>query len=195
MLAREAHLVAVDFESTGTVPGYPDEPWQIGIVPIAGGKPDPSGVHERYIQVASDRPFNPCAPGSWRKVRAEIAAALPLAEMVPTFGALVLGVPLVAHNASTEKKFFRKHWPLHRPGPWIDTLKLSRMAYPGLEMYELGEVIRHTGLEPQVRELVPGRDVHDALYDAAACAVLLSHLLRQPAWQDLTVDDLCRARG
>ena len=29
--------VAVDFETTGSVPGYPNEPWQIGLAPIRAG--------------------------------------------------------------------------------------------------------------------------------------------------------------
>ena len=192
MLAREAHLVAVDFESTGSVPGYPDEPWQIGLVAVIQGQPDPAGLYETYIRVASDRPFNPCAPGNWRKIRETIADAKSLPDLLPALGNQLLGLPLIAHNASTEKKFFRKHWPLHRPGPWIDTLKLSRMAFPGLPSYELGEVIKHAGLETEIKSLVPDRTVHDALYDAAACAVLVCHLLRQPAWAELSVEDIVR---
>jgi len=194
MLAREAQLVAVDFESTGTVAGYPDEPWQIGIVPIVNGEPDISRAYETYIRVSIDRPFNPCAPGHWRDVRDRLARAPSLPDLIPELRGRIMECPLVAHNISTEKKFFRTHWPLHRPGPWIDTLKLARMAFPSLPTYELGEVIRHAGLVENVRKLVPDRGVHDALYDAAASAVLLCHMLRQPSWTTLTIQELARSR-
>ena len=38
MLAIESTIPVLDFETTGTVPGYPDEPWQIGIVLLRNGQ-------------------------------------------------------------------------------------------------------------------------------------------------------------
>ena len=84
MLAVDAHIMAVDFESTGVVSGYPDEPWQIGIVPIMGGKPVMEQAYETFIRVSADRPFNPCAPGSWKLVREQLAEAKPLPKELVT---------------------------------------------------------------------------------------------------------------
>ena len=70
MLAREATFVALDFETTGSVPGYPDEPWQVGGIPVVNGRPDAAGLFESYLRVDEGRPFNPLAPGSWRTARA-----------------------------------------------------------------------------------------------------------------------------
>lgn len=193
MLAREMNLVAVDFESTGTVPGYPDQPWQVGIVPIQRGEVCMEEGYESYIHVPVGRPFNPAVPGSWRRVRAELASAPLLSSLMPVLQAKLLGCPLVAHNAPTERKFLRKAWPLHRPGPWIDTLVLSRKAFPGLQSHDLGSVVEVAGLAPVLDRLLPGRAGHDALYDAAASALLLCHLLRQPSWRNLSVEDLVRA--
>jgi DNA polymerase III epsilon subunit-like protein len=193
MLARNAHIVAVDFESTGVVAGYPDEPWQIGLVPIVGGHPVISGSFTCYLRVAEDRPFNPCTPGSWRLRRHELAVAKTLPDLLPVLRDHLLGFPLVAHNAATEKKFLRQAWPLHRPGPWIDTLKLVRIAFPGFKKHALEEVLNEAGLKSEVSRLAPDRSAHDALYDAVASAVVFCHLLRQPEWAALTVDDLTRA--
>lgn len=193
ILAREARLVAVDFESTGHTPGYPDQPWQIGVVPLVRGEVVITESFESYLQVPVDRPFNPFAPGSWRLARESLATVPDLAASWPVLKERVAGVPLIAHNAATEKKFFRKAWPLHRVGPWIDTLKLARRAFPDLKSYELERVVDAAGQQEQLRALLPGREPHDALYDALACALVLHYLLQQPCWAELTVGELCRA--
>ena len=36
----------------------------------------------------------------------------------------------------------------------------------------------------------PGRAPHDARYDATACALLLSHFLALPGWEQVTVQGL-----
>lgn len=186
-------LVAVDFESTGHTPGYPDQPWQIGGVPMEGGEVLAGEAFESLLHVPVDRPFNPFAPGSWRLVREQLAAAPELPALWPALNDRVAGVALVAHNAATEKKFFRQAWPLHRFGPWIDTLKLARLAFPALKSFELERVVQAAGQEERLCELLPGRAPHDALYDAMACALVLAHLLRQPHWASLTVSELSRA--
>lgn len=194
MLACETTIVAVDFETTGAVPGYPDQPWQVGIVPIRGGRPDMGGAVDRWLQVPADRPFNPMAPGSWRRVRDQLAAAPSLAALLPELRPLLLGVPLLAHHAAAERKVLRQAWPLQRPGPWIDTLVLARGAFPSLEAHDLSTVIRCAGLADEVAALAPGRAPHDALYDAAACAALFCFLLQQPAWSGLHIEDLAVSR-
>ena len=74
MKAREAVFTAVDFESTGSVAGWEEEPWQIGVAEVAGGAP--TGVlADGWLGVAAGRPFNPYAPGRHAQVRAELAAA------------------------------------------------------------------------------------------------------------------------
>jgi len=193
MKAAEAQLVAIDFESTGPIAGYPDEPWQIGLVTIRQGRVAIETAREFLIRVSPDRPFNPCAPGSWRTQREQLAEATSLPELLPDLRGHVLGVPLVAHNAATEKKLLRQAWPLQRPGPWIDTLKLARLALPNFDSYDLESVMMKTGLTRDVDKLVPGRCSHDALYDAVSCAVLLCFLLEQPGWQSITVSELTRA--
>jgi len=193
MLISETELIAVDFETTGTVPGYPDAPWQMGLVPIRGGRPDATGITEMLLRVESDRPFNPMAPGSWRLVREQLAGAATLPELLPTLRGQLLGMPLVAHHTATERKILRHAWPLQRPGPWIDTLTLSRKAFPELRAYDLSTVIAHAGIAKEVAALVPGRGPHDALYDAAACACLFCFLIQQPVWSTLHVEDVMRA--
>ena len=192
MLISETNLIAIDFETTGTVPGYPDAPWQIGIVPIRHGRPDPTGAIDQFLRVEADRPFNPMAPGSWRLVRDQLADASTLPDLLPVLRTRLIGQPLVAHHTATERKILRQAWPLQRPGPWIDTLTLSRQAFPELRTHDLGSVVAHAGLTDEIARIAPDRGPHDALYDAAACACLLCFLTQQPEWSSLHVEDLMR---
>ena len=72
-LAKDARLVAVDFETTGSVRGHPDQPWQIGLVEVRAGTVAPETAHDALLNVG-DRPFNPHAPGRHGLLREELAA-------------------------------------------------------------------------------------------------------------------------
>ena len=80
--------------------------------------------------------------------------------------------------------------PMHRFGPWIDTLKIARKAWPECPSYALEDLIEILGLRQRIETLCPGRGAHDALYDAVASAVLLEHLIEQPEWNGATVGEL-----
>ncbi|MGI5869493.1 MAG: exonuclease domain-containing protein [Kiritimatiellia bacterium] len=180
--------VALDFESTGSVPGLSNEPWQIGIAPIVDGEIG-GGFFESLLRVGP-RPFNPHAPGRHALLRAEIAAAPTLHDLWPQVMAQLAGTFIVAHNAGTERSLLAAVAPLHVFGPWIDTLTLARAAWPGLPSYELERLTECFGLVPGIVGLCPGRAPHDALYDAVACAALLLHILRQPGWETVTAEEL-----
>ena len=104
------------------------------------------------------------------------------------------GVVLVAHNAGTEKRVLREAVPMARFGPWIDTLVLARAAWPGLASYALDDLVKQLGLQEQMIAAVPGREAHDALYDAVACGEVLATLLKQPGWESLTAEQAARCR-
>jgi DNA polymerase III epsilon subunit-like protein len=48
-------------------------------------------------------------------------------------------------------------------------------------------------LKERVDTFCPGREPHDSLYDAVACAVLLEHYLSLPGWERMTVEALSEA--
>lgn len=180
--------VALDFETTGVVKGWPNEPWQLGLVELVDGEPVPDTRWETYFHVAADRPFSPRAPGRWAEMRATLAEAPTMMDVWPELSARLVGVPLVAHNAATERTILVRAAPLTPFGPWIDTLALVRKFWPLLKSYALGDVIHTFGLRPRVDALCPGRTWHDALYDACAGAVLLAHvqsLLKGTAYENL----------
>lgn len=192
MLAREADYVAIDFETTGTVAELPAEPWQIGVVRLTAGRVT-DDTFESLLRVERERPFNRNAPGRHHELREEIAAASSMGQLWPDLRAWCAG-PLVAHNAATEKKHLREAAPIHRFGPWIDTLKLARIAYPKLESHKLDDLSERLELAPRIDELCPGRAAHDALYDAIASGLLLEHLLHLPGWEHATLEQLANAK-
>ncbi len=187
--ARQACFTVMDFETTGAVAGYPVEPWQVGLVRVRGGQVCAGEAFGSLLRVG-DRPFNPRAPGRHAQLRGQLAVAPTPGEQWPELAPWVTGVPLVAHNTGTERSVLARFAPLHRFGPWVDTLPLVRRAYPGLASKALEDVTAALGLETRVRALCPGRDAHDALYDAYACAVLLEHFLELPGWERVTVEAL-----
>jgi DNA polymerase-3 subunit epsilon len=185
---------AIDFETTGAVPGFPNEPWQVGVVSVpADAASAPRSSFESLIRVAPDRPFNRWAPGRHAKLRAELAEAPALADLWPELAPRLAG-PVVAHNVGTERTLLQAAAPLHVPGPWIDTLALARRAWPDAPSHALEDIVPALGLLPRLQALLPGREPHDALYDAAACALLLLHLLGQPGWGALSPAELAAVR-
>ena len=175
-------LVSLDFETTGAVTGWENEPWQLGCVEIVDGVPVAATCWETYFRIPADRPFSPRAPGRWAQIRGELAAAPSFMEMWPEISSRFLGVPLVAHNAATERTILVKSAPLAPFGPWFDTLRIVRRLWPTLKSYTLGDLVRSFGLQARVDALCLGRTWHDALYDACAGAVLFSHVLGIAGW-------------
>ena len=193
MKARDAILTVLDFESTGAVRGWPDEPWQAGLVELSGGRLT-GRYAETYLRVAPERPFNPYAPGRHAELREVLAAAPAMADLWPVWRPWLEGRALAAHNIGTERKFLRRAAPMHQLGPWIDTLALARHVRPDLGGHALAEVCAALGLVEKVREWCPGRGWHDALFDAFASALVLEHCLALPGWEEVSLDALAAGR-
>ncbi|HEY5621649.1 MAG TPA: 3'-5' exonuclease [Pontiella sp.] len=190
MAIFDTEITVLDYESTGTLRGFPNEPWQLGMVSLKNGRVHPDSLFESLLCVDINRPFNPHAPGRHALRREEIATAPTPQELWPSVMKRLTRFPLCAHNTATEKKFVRAMAPMHRFGPWIDTLKTARRALPGCASYALEDLIVLLDLKPKIEAVCPGREAHDALYDAVAAAVLLEHLLEQPGWEHITVGEL-----
>jgi DNA polymerase-3 subunit epsilon len=192
---------AIDFETTGAVPGLPNEPWQVGVVSFPADAADirhsssvvRHSTFESLLRISPDRPFNKWAPGRHARLRSELAAAPALPDLWPELAPRLAG-PVVAHNVGTERSLLQSAAPLHVPGPWIDTLALARRAWPAAPSHALEDLVPALGLQSRLRALLPGREPHDALYDAFACALLLLHLLDQPGWGSLAPDELAAIR-
>lgn len=188
--ASLATFTVLDFETTGNVTGWTVEPWQIGMVEVVAGELQ-SDSFDSFLRVAAERPFNAHAPGRHARVRTALAVAPTLADLWPQLSARwLLNRPLVAHNVGTERGVLRRACPLHKLGPWIDTLRLVRRFYPRFASAALDDVVVELGLLKPLQTTCPGRAPHDALYDATACALLLQHFLALPGWEAVTIQAL-----
>jgi len=194
MRARDAVITVLDFETTGAVRGWPVEPWQVGMVRVRNGQVVVTDFREELLHVAEDRPFNPRAPGRHARLRPALAQASDLPTLWPELAPWLQCVPLAAHNIGTERGVLERAAPLHRLGPWIDTLRLTRKAYPQLASAALEHVVVALQLQPRLDLLITDRTPHDALYDAVACALLLEHFLSLPGWECVTVQALVDMR-
>ena len=186
----DVRITVLDYESTGSLSGYANEPWQIGMVSLKVGKVEAASMFESLLRVDANRPFNPHAPGRHAALRTEISVAPTPQGLWPQVKLRLTGHPLCAHNVATEKKFLRAMAPMHPFGPWIDTLRIARKVWPGCPSYALGDLIALLGLKPRIDALCSGKEAHDALYDAVASAMLLEHLLEQPGWGGVTIGEL-----
>jgi len=193
MLAAEASIAVVDFETTGVCEGHPDEPWQIGLVRIENGCLRMNAAFSSLLRIG-DRPFSPYAAGRHHGLRRDLAKAPGLQELWPKLRGRLAGDGICAHNAAVERKFLRKAFPLQPSCPWIDTLKLARIAFSSLASYRLEDIVVHMRLKTKLDALLPSLGPHDALYDAAACALVLENLLKLPEWDGITLDALVHAR-
>ena len=102
----------------------------------------------------------------------------------------MLNRPLVAHNIATEKKVLRNAFPIHQFGPWIDTLKIARVAYPSLTSYKLEDLVYFLNLKERINDFCPELLPHDAYFDAVASAALLEKILKSPSWKNVTTENL-----
>lgn len=186
--ARDAPFTALDFETTGVVKGFSSLPWQLGAVSLQDGRIE--ARFDTYLRVPENYPFSKHAPGEHRANRAAIAAAPEALDVWSRLHPLLAATVPVAHNIAAERTILTRLAPLTHYPLWIDTLRLVRQAYPTLPSHALEHLIPALDLQPALDALIPDRAPHDALYDAAACALLLRHLLSLPGWDALSLADL-----
>ncbi len=185
-LVRDCRFTAIDFESAGASRGRTDSPVQIGLARWS-------------LEMGHDSAFvsylHTDAPILWaaRKVHGigpeHLAGAPSLLLLWPELKHRLAGAVVVAHGKGTEKRFLRA-FPGHGFGPWVDTLLVSRAAWPELPQHSLGALCETHGLTESIRALVPGKSWHDALFDAVASLVLLAHVIRTHALDDQLVESL-----
>lgn len=173
-LICQCRFTAIDFESAGATRGMTDSPVQIGLATWSaeGGHTD---AFTSYL--FTDQPIQ----WSARKIHGigpeHLADAPSLLSLWPELKNRLAGAVVVAHGKGTEKRFLRT-FPGHGFKPWVDTLLLSRAAWPDLPDYSLGALCEAKNLTEEIQSLVPAKSWHDALFDSVASLVLLAHLIR-----------------
>lgn len=184
---REAEFAALDFETTGAAGAGEEQPLQVGIVLIRGWQVRWEEVFVSDIAFEEERPRCAPFPGSARARR----LAPSFWELWPELKLRLAGRWLLAHGASTEKRLLRA-FPFHGFGPWLDTLKIARALRPQWPSHALGDVAESLGLLPALKSALPSFRWHDALCDAAACALCFQRMVEEHGLAALPVSDLLR---
>lgn len=172
-----SRIAVVDFETTGTSPGHGARATEVAIVLTEDGL-----VVDRFQSLmrtgAWISPFITQLTGI---TNAMVGDAPHAAQVMQDAARFVGDVPMVAHNASFDRKFWQTELALAglpAPHAFACTVLLSRRLYPEAPGHSLGALARFHGLPGTGR-------AHRALADAEMAAALLvrmQHDLRT-RWQ------------
>ncbi|MEN8737413.1 MAG: exonuclease domain-containing protein [Akkermansiaceae bacterium] len=173
----------MDFESAGTAKGRTDAPVQVGTSAWSLSE----DYHNPFVSFLNcDQDITWSAQKVHGITRDDLADAPTLLSLWPLLKKQLTRGPVVAHGHGTEKRFLRA-FPGHRFGPWIDTLQLSRAAWPDHPSHSLGDLCESLGLD-DFTSIALNHRWHDALYDALASLALLKHLVSTFELADQSVD-------
>ena len=162
-------IAIIDFETTGMSPEAGARPTEVAIVLTDNGR-----VVDRFQSLMNPGVYiPPFITGLTGITNAMVGAAPPVAQVMADAARFVDGCPMVAHNASFDRKFWQAE--LARVGldaqhPFACTVLLSRRLYPHAPSHKLGALVQHLGLPATGR-------AHRALADAEMTAELLRHML------------------
>ena len=161
-------IAVIDFETTGISPAMGDRATEVAIVMMEGGR-----VVDRFQSLMNAGVRIPSFITQLTGItNAMVANAPPAAQVMAEAGRFVGEVPMVAHNAAFDRKFWVEELAragLDAPQPFACTVLLSRRVYPDAPSHKLGNLVDHLGLAR------PGR-AHRALADAEMAAAVLARL-------------------
>lgn len=162
-------IAVIDFETTGLSPAMGDRATEVAIVLLEGTR-----VVGRFQSLMNAgvriSPFIEDYTGISNEM---VRAAPPAAEVMEQAARFVEDVPLVAHNASFDQRFWAAE--LGRLGgaradhSFACTMLLSRRLYPQAGSYRLGSLASFHALPSTGR-------AHRAMADAETAAALLSRI-------------------
>lgn len=162
-------IAVIDFETTGLSPAMGDRATEVAIVLLEGDR-----VVGRFQSLMNAgvriSPFIEDYTGISNEM---VRAAPPAAEVMEQAARFVEDVPLVAHNASFDQRFWAAE--LGRLGgaradhSFACTMLLSRRLYPQAGSYRLGSLASFHALPSTGR-------AHRAMADAETAAALLSRI-------------------
>jgi DNA polymerase-3 subunit epsilon len=157
-------VAVLDFETTGLSPNYGDRATEIAITLVRDGQ-----VVDRYQNLMNaGRRIPPEVTQITGITNAMIAAAPPVAKVMRDACNFVGNTPVVAHNASFDKKFWDAelaYLSLSSASKFACTMLLSRRIYPNSLNHRLSTLVQLLGL-PQTGK------AHRAMVDAE----MTSHL-------------------
>jgi DNA polymerase-3 subunit epsilon len=143
-------VAILDFETTGLSPTSGDRPTELAVALVRRGR-----VVDRFQSL-----MNPGRLIPWDVTRLTgitndmVAKAPPVREVMRRAAQFVGTTPIVAHNASFDRRFWLAELEragLGAPPPFACTMLLSRRLYPDLPNYQLGTLVGALGLRKAER--------------------------------------------
>lgn len=161
-------LAVIDFETTGLSPAMGDRATEVAIVLVEGGQ-----VVGRFqsLMNAGVR-ISPFIESFTGISNAMVAAAPPAAQVMADAARFVGDAPMVAHNASFDRKFWQAELArvdMDGYHAFACTLLLARRLYPQAPNHRLGTLAELHALQSHGR-------AHRALADAETAAALLAQI-------------------
>ena len=161
-------IAIIDFETTGISPGMGDRATEVAIVISEGDR-----IVDRYQSLMNAGVYIPGFITQLTGITNAMVQAAPSAATVMAEASRFVGdVPMVAHNASFDRRFWQAELALcGQPAlqPFACTVLLSRRLYPEAPSHKLGSLVDRFGL-PRTGK------AHRALADAEMAAELLHHM-------------------
>jgi len=163
-----SRIAVIDFETTGISPNLGDRATEVAIVITEQGR-----VVDRYQSLMNAGVRIPSFITQLTGITNAMIEAAPPADAVMREAARFVGeVPMVAHNASFDRRFWMAE--LERAGaeavqPFACTVLLSRRLYPEAPSHKLGSLVDFFRL-PRTGQ------AHRALADAEMAAELLGRI-------------------
>lgn len=160
----------IDFETTGISPACGDRATEVAIVLLQNGR-----VVDRFQSLMNAGVRVPSFITQLTGItNAMVASAPDAAQVMQDASRFVGAVPLVAHNAAFDRKFWQAELTRageDAPQPFICTLLLSRRLYPQAPNHKLGSLVDYH-LLPRTGQ------AHRALADAEMAAELFIQIQR-----------------
>lgn len=163
-------IAVIDFETSGLLPEAGGRATEVAIVLVDQGR-----VVDRFASLMNVGVWIPPFITELTGISNEMVRAAPAAAQVMAQAAQFVGDrPLVAHNASFDRKFWQSELArigLEAAQPFACTVLLSRRLYPQAPNHKLGTLAEFHALPRNGR-------AHRALSDAEVTAELLLRIQR-----------------
>ena len=161
-------IAVIDFETTGLSPAMGDRATEVAIVMMEGGE-----VVGRFQSLMNAGVRISAFIESFTGIsNAMVASAPPAADVMAQASRFVGDAPMVAHNASFDRRYWTAELALAglpAPQPFACTVLLSRRLYPEAPSHRLGAMAAFHRLPSSGR-------AHRALADAEVAAALLARI-------------------
>jgi DNA polymerase-3 subunit epsilon len=168
-------IAVIDFETTGLSPTLGDRATEVAIVLMEDGR-----IVDRFQSLMNAGVRVSAFIEAYTGISNEmIASAQPAEEVMAEASRFVGDAPMVAHNASFDRRFWSSelsllgcdNTPANTHAPFACTMLLSRRLYPEARSFRLGSLAAFHDLS------FSGR-AHRAMADAEVAALLLARIQR-----------------